>query len=87
MSSDRPQRPNVVRRERPARETTPISAPALKDLVEGSRPPVVDPNDAPFEVTDDDDDMEMSVTEDDPNEPRPKFAHVVRRPPAKPSGG
>ena len=71
----------MVRRERPARETTPISAPDLAALVEGSKPPVVDPNEVPFEVTDDDDEAEISVTEDDPNEPRPKFAHVVRRPP------
>jgi hypothetical protein len=81
MSSDRPQRPNVVRRERPARETIPMSAPELKNLVEGSKPPVVDPNEVPYEVHDDDDDAEISVTEDDPSVPRPKFAHVVRRPP------
>jgi hypothetical protein len=70
----------VVRRERPARETTPISAPALKTLVEGSKPPVVDPDEVPYEVNEDDD-AEISVTEDDPAAPRPKFAHVVRRPP------
>jgi len=74
----------VVRRERPARATMPISAPQLEQLVEGLREPapVEDPG---FELPDDDDDgMEMSVTEHDPAAPRPKFAHLVRRskPPA-----
>ncbi len=71
----------MVRRERPARETIPIAAPDLKTLVEGSKPPVVDPDEVPYEVHDDEDDAEISVTEDDSSQPRPKFAHVVRRPP------
>jgi hypothetical protein len=74
----------VVRRERPARATTPISAPQLDRLVDSLREPPPPTEEPAFELPDADDEVEMSVTEHDPAAPRPKFAHLVRRP--KPSG-
>lgn len=76
MSSER-RTPNVIRRERPARATTPIAAPQLEQLVEGLREP-----EAPeFELPDAEDDAELSVTPSDPAAPAQRFAHLVRRSP------
>jgi hypothetical protein len=85
MSSDRPQRPNVVRRERPMRPTTPISTPQLEELVKDLKVPEVPPEPV-FELPDappeEDDVLEMTVDDDEaPAEAKPsRFAHVVRRP-------
>ena len=74
MSSER-QNSNVIRRERPARATTPIAAPQLEQLVEGLRAP-----EAPaFELPDADEAPELSVTPQDPAVPPQRFAHLVRR--------
>lgn len=74
--------PHVVRKERPARPTTPISAPKLAELVEDLRTP--EPSAAatlelPEAIPGDEDVLEMTV-DDDPPAPRPRLAHVVRRP-------
>lgn len=75
--------PHVVRKERPARPTTPISAPALAELVEDLRTP--DPSAAatlelPEAIDGDVDLIEMTVDDDVPPEPKQRLAHVVRRP-------
>ncbi|MBL0215132.1 MAG: hypothetical protein IPQ07_14750 [Myxococcales bacterium] len=74
MSSDR-RTPHVIRRERPARATTPIAAPQLEELVEELR----GTGEPAFELPDADPDVDVSVTPQDPAVPPQRFAHLVRR--------
>ena len=72
--------PHVVRKERPAKPTTPISAPKLAELVQDLRTP--EPSaEATLELpeAEPEDIVEMTVDDDTPT-PKPRFAHVVRRP-------
>jgi hypothetical protein len=74
--------PHVVRKERPAKPTLPISAPKLAELVEDLRTP--EPAPAEFELPPPDpeveDVVELIVDEDQPTQKPSRFAHVVRRP-------
>ncbi len=75
--------PHVVRKERPARPTTPISAPKLAELVEDLRTP--EPSAAatlelPPAIEGDEDLIEMTIDDEPAPETKQRLAHVVRRP-------
>jgi len=72
--------PHVVRKERPAKATTPMATGKLAELVEDLRTPE-QTLELPDAVAGDEDIVELTV--DDPPEPttkKPRLAHVVRRP-------